>query len=115
MKDIDIMSRLLPESSQSFRELDISILHRLVLEHLLGLPPAQGMEEETSLSVIFSAAEVLSSVKNGSARLAFFLNPPRRKEILEISETGEKMPPKSTAVYPSIPTGMGMNLIKKEE
>lgn len=111
LKDSSVMAQLLPDKSEPFRELDSSILHSLILEHLFQLP-AQDSSEPSFLSFSSSMQETLNSVRGGLGQCAFLLNPARVKEIREISVTGEKMPPKSTAFYPAPPAGMIMYLNK---
>ncbi|HEX3026948.1 MAG TPA: DUF1015 family protein [Clostridia bacterium] len=98
LKDTELMGELLPDKSESFRQLDVSIFHSLVLEKLLAIPK----DNENAISTD-SIEEALTSVQNGEAQCAFFLNPARRKEICEISEVGEKMPPQSTSFFPVFP------------
>jgi len=111
LKEIAVMDELLPEKSASFRALDGSILHSLILERLLGLKndAAQSKTDYTT-----SMEKAVSSVQSGFSKCAFLLNPARLKEICEVADAGEKMPPKSTCFYPAIPAGMVINLSKDE-
>ncbi len=99
LKNTADMEELLPEKSLAFRELDTTILHWLILEKLLANPKAEA---------VFTVDNAFVAVQNSAAAAAFLLNPTRLKEINEITEKEEKMPPNSTAFYPPLPVGLVM-------
>jgi len=53
--------------------------------------------------------EIIRKVDSGEYPVAFFMNPPRVKEVKEIALSGERMPPKTTFFYPKLLTGMVIN------
>lgn len=101
LKDPGVMAEILPDQSEPFRKLDTTILHSLVLQKLLSVPARAALSVD-------SMEKALSAVCNGEAQCAFFLNQARLKEIREISEAGERMPPRSTVFYPAVPEGAAM-------
>jgi uncharacterized protein (DUF1015 family) len=113
LKELSVMDGFLPGSSETFRTLDCSVLHHLILGKLLGLN-AKEVAQQNHLSFTTSAKEVIASVQSGSGQCAFLLNPARLKQIREVAVAGEKMPPKSTCFYPAVPAGMVMSLIEKQ-
>jgi len=114
LKNKRIMQRLAQEISPALRELDVTTLHRLILEHILGLKPeAQRQGEIISYSEDEEA--VLRAVDEGECRAAFILNPPRPEEILTVARAGEKMPQKSTYFYPKLISGLVINKIDLDE
>lgn len=114
LKNKRIMQRLAKELSDPLRELDVTTLHLLILEHILGLK----REEQTREGLIaysHDEEEVLKAVEKEECQAAFVLNPPRPDEILGVVQRGEKMPQKSTYFYPKLLSGLVINKIDPEE
>jgi uncharacterized protein (DUF1015 family) len=110
LKDASIMAQLLPEKSEAYRSLDVSILHSLILERLLGIDK-ENMANQKNLVYTRSMKEAIASVQSGESQCAFLLNPTRVTEIRDVAAAGEKMPQKSTYFYPKLITGLVMNQI----
>ncbi len=109
-----IMQRLAKDTSVARRELDVSALHVLILEHILGLRPEQQVSGET---IRYSQDEeaLLQALEKEDYQAAFVLNPPKAEEILAVVAGGEKMPQKSTYFYPKLPSGLIINKIDPDE
>ena len=112
LKDPAVMEQLLPDMSQAYRELDVSILHSLVLERLLGIDK-ENMANQKNLTYTRSAQEAEESVEQGESQCCFLLNPTRVEEIGQVAQNGEKMPQKSTYFYPKLITGLVMNSLEE--
>ncbi len=108
LKDESVLADLMPEKSKALRELDVSILHTLVLEKIMGID-AENMAKQINLYYTRSFDEALSEVRCGNAQCTFILNPTRVSEISQVATNGEKMPQKSTYFYPKLITGLVMN------
>lgn len=108
LKDVAVMAQFLPELSPASRQLDVNVLHTLVLERLMGIDKAN-MANQTNLTYTRSLQEALDNVKLGQYQCAFLLNPTRVTEIRDVAAAGEKMPQKSTYFYPKLITGLTMN------
>lgn len=108
LKDPAVMEKLLPEASGAYRGLDVTILHTLVLEKLLGIDK-ENMAAQKNLTYTRSAQEAVGSVDKGESCCCFLLNPTRVEEIGAVAACGEKMPQKSTYFYPKLITGLVMN------
>ncbi len=52
------------------------------------------------------AEEALDMVTKELADITFLLNPPSMEDVMEIAETGVRMPHNSTYFYPKAPTGL---------
>ncbi|PKM82931.1 MAG: DUF1015 domain-containing protein [Firmicutes bacterium HGW-Firmicutes-14] len=98
--------------SAAWRRLDVSILHTLILESLLGIGSRQ-RADESNLVYVRDEESAKQAVDSGSAQLVFFMNATRVEEVTEIATGGEKMPQKSTFFYPKVITGMVINDYKK--
>lgn len=108
LKDDTAMSAALPEKDEAYRQLDVSVLHTLILEKALGID-RENLASQKNLTYTRSLDDALSSVEGGTAQCAFILNPTRVEEIGAVAAAGEKMPQKSTYFYPKLITGLVMN------
>lgn len=108
LKDNNIIKELLPNASEATQQLDVTILHTLVLEKIFGID-AENMAKQINLTYTKIFDEAISSVDQGKVQCAFILNPTRVSEIRDVASNGEKMPQKSTYFYPKMITGMVMN------
>lgn len=113
LQDITVMDGLLPEKSPAYRHLDVTVLHSLILEKLLGIDK-ENMAAQKNLSYTRSAQEAEQSVRAGKSQCCFLLNPTRVSEIGAVAAAGEKMPQKSTYFYPKLITGLVMNRLFDE-
>ncbi len=114
LKSKRIMQRLAKDASAQLQELDVTTLHSLILEHVLGLGTERQVSGET---IRYSQDEeaVLQALDKEDFQAAFILNPPKADEVLAIASKGETMPQKSTYFYPKLPSGLIVNKIDPEE
>lgn len=110
LKDTAVMDTLLPDLSAISRQLDVTVLHTLILERLLGIDK-ENMANQTNLIYTRDLKEALEMVETDAANCCFLLNPTRVSEIRDVAAAGEKMPQKSTYFYPKLITGLTMNKI----
>lgn len=108
LKDISVMDAVLPNMCTASRQLDVSVLHSLVLEKIFGIDK-ENMAQQINLTYTKFFEEALSVVDDGKAQCSFVLNPTKVTEIRDVASAGEKMPQKSTYFYPKMITGMVMN------
>ncbi len=97
-----------PETSPTWRALDVTIADYVIIRHALGLSEAQ-MSDIDTLWFSEDAGEALAAVRAGRARYAVCLNPVPVQRILAVADAGERMPQKSTYFYPKVPTGLLFN------
>ena len=108
LKDIAVMDTVLPDMCTASRQLDVSVLHSLVLEKIFGIDK-ENMAQQINLTYTKFFEEALSVVDSKKAQCSFVLNPTKVTEIRDVASAGEKMPQKSTYFYPKMITGMVMN------
>lgn len=108
LKSLDVMKEMLPDLSEASQQLDVSILHTLVLEKIFGIDK-ENMANQINLTYTKFFEEAISTVDSGEFQCSFVLNPTRVTEIRDVAAEGEKMPQKSTYFYPKMITGMVMN------
>ena len=111
LKDNAIMSTLLPQASEAYKNLDVSILHTLVLERIFGIDK-ENMANQTNLRYTRTTEEAAAAVDAGEGNCAFLINPTRVREIAEVAASKEKMPQKSTYFYPKLITGLVINRLE---
>lgn len=114
LKDETLMDRLFPEQSPAARNLNVSLLHKVILEGMLGID-AENLAKQENLTYTRDFSEALASVRSGESQCAFFVNPARIKEIREVADAGEKMPQKSTWFYPKLLTGLAFHPLRPME
>lgn len=83
----------------SLKTLDSVILHFHLFERLLKVKSGDFDYEK-------DVNEVIRKIDMGDFRIAFFMNPPKVKEVKEVALSNERMPPKTTFFYPKLLTGM---------
>ncbi len=87
------------DHSEAWRALDVAVLHRGILENIMGFSEsAQHAYEHDSVKAI-------EAVANGKADLAFILPPMHPSQVQACAEASDPMPQKSTYFFPKLPTG----------
>ena len=91
------------------RQLDVTILHQLLLEKILGLSE-ESIRNQENISYYRDPAEAFARVRPASgqptADFAFLLNPVRIEQMRDLALAGEVMPQKSTDFYPKLLSGL---------
>lgn len=101
--DTSPMATLASQQSEEWRGLGVSLLHKLIIDHLIcGRFP----EAKPAFKFVHLMDEVHESVKNKSCQLACLVNPAQIEHVRDIASKLEKMPPKSTYFYPKLLTGL---------
>ena len=102
--DFDLVGAL-PDLAPSQRRLDVVLLHRLVLERLLGIN-TQAVREEKNLLYFREAAFACEAVDKGKGQIAFLLNPTPVAAVYENALADCPMHQKSTDFYPKLLSGL---------
>jgi uncharacterized protein (DUF1015 family) len=105
------LDALLPGKSAAYRRLDVSILHHLVIDRLLGIR-METHKLGLNIEYIKDADEADKRVHDGAAEIVFFMNPTKVNEVKEIAAVGERMPQKATYFYPKLLTGLVVHKIE---
>lgn len=102
----------------AWRRLDVAILHRLVLEKLLGIDAA-ALAAERHVEYIKDLGEArgraIAKVDAGEGQAVFFLNPTPPAEVEAVARAGERMPQKSTFFYPKVFSGLVVHVLDEVE
>jgi uncharacterized protein (DUF1015 family) len=105
LRDESIMDRFAKGRSDVWRTLDVSILHMILLEHLMGVNE-KNIEDHVKYTRVDE--EAISFVDDGRFDLSFLMNATRIEELKAIAEAGEHMPQKSTYFLPKMLSGLVM-------
>jgi uncharacterized protein (DUF1015 family) len=111
LRDKQAMDPIVPDMSPAWRHLDVSILHKLILEKILGIDEeklAKGENLQYVKDTPNAIDESISQVDSGHKQAAFFMNPVKMQQLKLVTEAGERMPQKSTYFYPKIFTGLAI-------
>jgi uncharacterized protein (DUF1015 family) len=98
---------LLENLPERQRNLDLSHLHSILLERVLGLD-AEKVREQTNIRYLRDAGEAVEQVRRGEADVAFLTNPVTMEQLKEVAFAGEVMPQKSTDFYPKLLSGLAI-------
>jgi uncharacterized protein (DUF1015 family) len=103
-RDADLQ-KLMPDLSAAQRNLDVVLLHRVLIEEGLGITPAAVTAgQNVSYEREFGAA--LDAVDSKRAQICFLLNPVDVSQVMEIALAGDVLPQKSTDFYPKLLSGL---------
>jgi uncharacterized protein (DUF1015 family) len=89
------------------RQLDLSHLHSIILDRLLGLD-AERVREQTNLRYLRDAGEAVEQVRRGQADVSFLTNPVSMEQLREVAFAGDVMPQKSTDFFPKLLSGLAI-------
>ncbi|MBN2592096.1 MAG: DUF1015 domain-containing protein [Sedimentisphaerales bacterium] len=112
LKDKQMMDSIVPDMSPAWKTLDVSILHKLILEELLGIDQeklAEGENLQYVKDTPNAIADSIAQIDAGQMQVAFFMNPIKLQQLKMVTEAGERMPQKSTYFYPKVYTGLTIN------
>jgi len=112
LKDNGVMDSQCSEMSRAAKKLDVNILHKLILEKVLGIGDKQlaGQSHLKYIKDIGDAVEKsIRKVDTQKSQAVFFMNPTHIQQVKDIAAAGEKMPQKSTFFHPKIYTGLVIN------
>ncbi|MCX6664591.1 MAG: DUF1015 domain-containing protein [Euryarchaeota archaeon] len=105
LKDEKIMDTVAADHSKTWRTLDVSILHKLILEKGLGINDTN-LEDHVKYTRV--DAEAVQLVDEGKYDLSFLINGTKIEDLKVIAEEGEHMPQKSTYFLPKMLSGLVM-------
>lgn len=86
-------------------ELDVTILHTVILDKLMGISVA-AQEKKIYIRYIQKIEECEKEVTSNEAQIAFLMNSTKIDEVKNISQKGFTMPQKSTYFYPKLISGL---------
>ena len=114
LRDTAVLERLLPDRTPDWRLLDVSVLHELFIERVLGIEKG-AVERKENIEYLRDPQMGYDAVDQGKAEFLLVMNPTRMEQVRACTAAGEKMPQKSTDFYPKVISGLVMRPIGAEE
>jgi len=114
LQDREIMKELAPDRVDAWRNLDVSILHNLLFDHIMDIPE-EVIDAKENIEYLREPDMGYEEVDDNSASYLFILNATRIEQVKACTRAGEKMPQKSTDFYPKVITGFAMLPVGPEE
>ncbi len=105
-----VIDELAPDRAEAWLGLDVSCLHLLVIEDVLGVTPDE-VARGGCVTYTRDAEETVRAAES-EGRLGFILRPVPPRAVLDVACAGQRMPQKSTYFHPKVAAGFAMRLLK---
>ncbi len=92
--------------------LDVTILSELVLDNILDIKDLRTDKRIDFVGGIRGLGELQRRVDSGEMKAAFALYPVTMKQLMDIADTGNLMPPKTTWFEPKLRSGLVVHLLE---
>jgi len=102
-KDEKIMDEFASDRSKTWRTLDVSILHKVVFEYVMGINQ-DNLEDHIKYTRVDE--EAIKFVNQGKYDFSVLMNATKINELKAIADSGEHMPQKSTYFLPKMLSGL---------
>jgi uncharacterized protein (DUF1015 family) len=100
--------------AEPMRQLDVAVLHALILEEILGID-REAQLQQTNLRYVKELTRALHEARSPQVQAVFLLNPTRVDQLQAVADAGEVMPQKSTFFFPKLASGLVLNPIIPDE
>jgi uncharacterized protein (DUF1015 family) len=101
----EAVSAALAHLPERQRKLDLSQLHSIILDRLLGLDEEK-VRDQTNLRYLRDAGEAVEQVRRGEADVTFLTSPVTMEQLREVAFAGDVMPQKATDFFPKLLSGL---------
>lgn len=101
------------DDSDPIGTLDVTILSNLILDKVLGIKDLRTDKRIDFVGGIRGIGELKRRVDSGEMAVAFALYPVSMKQLTDIADTGNIMPPKTTWFEPKLRSGLAIHKITK--
>lgn len=109
VKDWSIMKTLAADQTAAWHALGVSILHKLILDHLVQ---KKYPEAKLQFKYVHLLDETIEAQRDKTCQLACLVPPAQISHVEEIASKFEKMPAKSTFFYPKLLSGLVFNALE---
>jgi uncharacterized protein (DUF1015 family) len=113
-KDVDLARVASLKGPAVLQQLDVTLLHALVIEGILGIDRA-AQEKQTNLRYVKDTGLALKEAADPSVNAVFLMNPTPVAHVKAVADAGEVMPQKSTFFYPKLASGLVLNPLVPSE
>jgi uncharacterized protein (DUF1015 family) len=90
----------------------LAILHKLILEELLGIDQellSKGENLQYVKDTPTAIDDTICDIESGDKQVAFFTNAVTIKQLHMVTDAGERMPQKATYFFPKLYSGLTVN------
>ena len=105
LRDPRLMVDLLPGRAPDWQLLDVTVVHELFIERVLGIDK-DAVERAENISYLRDAQMGYEAIDRGEAQFLLVMNPTRMDQVRACTAAGERMPQKSTDFYPKVINGL---------
>jgi uncharacterized protein (DUF1015 family) len=114
LRDPAAMDALLANRARAWCLLDVTVLHELFVERVLGIDK-EAVERKENLEYLRDPQMGYDAVDKGEAQFLLVMNPTRMEQVRSCTAAAEKMPQKSTDFYPKVISGLVAMPVGPEE
>ena len=100
------------DDSDPIGVLDVTILSKLILDKILGIKDLRTSNRIDFVGGIRGLGELTKRVDSGEMKVAFALYPVSMKQLIDIADSGNIMPPKTTWFEPKLRSGLVVHLLE---
>lgn len=93
------------EKSETWRQLDVSILQVAILDRILNLGERE-LAQGNFVEYVSDAREAVLKAADGSCQCAILLNPTPMEQVKAVVEAGDLLPQKTTHFHPKLMEGL---------
>ena len=97
--------------TEFIEKLDVRLLQDRLLSPILGIQDPTTDKRIKFIGGIRGVAELERLVNSGEFDVAFSMYPPALKDLMDIADAGQIMPPKSTWFEPKLLSGVFVHLL----
>ncbi len=101
------------DDSDTIGVLDVTILSKFVLDDILGIKDLRRDQRIDFVGGIRGLGELKKRVDSGEMKVAFALYPVSMKQLIDIADSGNIMPPKTTWFEPKLRSGLVVHLLNQ--
>ncbi len=112
LTDNGYMKNILPEHSEEYRMLDVTVLNELLLKEFLNI---NSDNYEDFISYTKRTTVGVKKVNDKEASCLFVMNTTKAEYICEVVESGEMMPERSIYLFPKTVTGVVIHKISENQ
>lgn len=95
--------------------LDVTVLSEHVLDNVLGIKDLRTSKRIDFVGGIRGLGELKQRVDSGEMQVAFALYPVSMQQLIDIANTGNIMPPKTTWFEPKLRSGMVIHSFAEQD
>ena len=114
LNNTEIMESLAPDRVLAWRDLDVSVLHKLIFSHIMEIDEKK-IDNLENIKYLREPDMGYEEVEKSGTSYLVILNATLIEQVTACTEVGEKMPQKSTDFYPKIVTGFAMLPVSPDE